>query len=138
MTNNQPEFHAGIEKFIQQLQETAEKTVNQLGEKAVEVAQNTTAFKNTLKESTHFTPNGLSGEVTDDRFYAYWLEYGNDPGGGRIYPVHAKALHFFINGEEIFAKSVKAHGPYHFVENGRNIAESMLEDIFNSNLQGTT
>jgi hypothetical protein len=134
--DNQAQFDAGMQAFIKQLEEAAVATVKDLAEKAVNTARSTTAFHNTLKEKTHFTQNGLSAIVMDDRSYAFYLEEGNNQNGPRIYPRTAKALHFFINGSEVFAKSVRSHGPYHYVSNGRNVAENVIEQTFAKYFQG--
>jgi hypothetical protein len=134
--DNRNEFLKAFDNLINNLAKAVDMIVKDVGEKAVQVARDTGEFKNTLKEKTHFVMSGqYVGEVMDDRSYAGYLEYGNDPGGGRIYPINAKALHFFVNGEEVFAKSVRAHGPYHFIENGRDAAENELTNIFAKHIQ---
>lgn len=131
MNNNQTDFLKGIDRFIAELEGATQQTVKHLSELAVAEAQNTTAFNNKLKDATQFKMSGsFASEVFDSREYAFYLEEGNNQAGDRIYPVNAKALHFFINGQEIFAKSVRAHAGYHFVESGRNIAANHIESIF--------
>lgn len=58
-------------------------------------------------------------QIIANTMYASWVNFGNGPGrGGRIYPVSAKALHFFLpSGQEIFAKSVKVSEPKPFMSN---------------------
>ena len=128
--DNRKEFEQGIEKLIKNLQQAATRTVNALAETAVETAQNTDRFNNVKKQSTYFIPNGMSAIVGDDRSYAEYLEFGNNAGGPYIYPRNAKALRFKINGEIVFAKRVRSHGPYLFITNGRNYAETKIQEYF--------
>lgn len=116
------DFFEALQRFSDQLPKTISDVVSELGEIGTQAAQNTDLFKNNgpLKRATGFIRNGeWSGKVLANKPYAYYLEYGNDPGGGFIFPKNAKALRFKINGETIFAKKVKAHGPLPFMDKAR-------------------
>lgn len=92
--------------------------LKEIGDDIAEEARNTTKFKvGNLASAINFFPTSQNtGYVIADKFYASWLEYGNNPGGdGRIRPINASALRFFINGTVVFAKSVKSHEPYNFM-----------------------
>lgn len=128
--NNRKEFSKGFDDFIKAIHQVAFDTVKELSRIAVEDARSTTAFHNKRKEATHFIQNGLSSVVQDDRPYAIWLEEGNNQNGPYIYPKNAKALHFTVNGQEVFASRVRSHGPYKFVEHGRDLAASQVQSIF--------
>lgn len=81
-------------------------------------------------------------EVTNPHERIDWIEYGTkrpekklitkqaEEGktGDRIYPKHKKCLHFFWNGEEVFASSVKGSEikPMGFV---REIQEEMTQGM---------
>ena len=130
MRNNKAQFDSAIDKLILQIEEAAKNTLKDIADIAITSAQQTTLFNNRLKESTHFVSSGaFSGEVVDDRSYAFYLEEGNNQQGPYIYPTRAKCLHFKINGQDIFAKRVRSHGPLPFVGNGRDQAASMVEQI---------
>ena len=56
-----------------------------------------------------------SARLIANTFYATWVEFGNGPPGGRIYPTHAKALRFPVNGQYLFRKWVNTSRPKPFM-----------------------
>ncbi len=67
-----------------------------------------------LRQSIHVPPVqkmpwGFLGTIGTNVKYAGIHEYGGTIVLPPIYPVKKQALHFFIGGKEIFAKSVRAH-----------------------------
>lgn len=114
----------------------AHNTLLEAGQLGQEAARTTKLFKNNgpLRDATNFHPiDKFSGFVLADKSYAHWLEDGNDPGGGFIYPTKSKFLHFFVNGEEIFAKKVRAHGPLPFMSDAETKVETNIESIWEKN-----
>lgn len=125
--------------------------VNALGEHVVKEAQATTKFNMSqhFNDGITFTQlDDFNGEVKSVVLnskgveYSNFLEFGNDPGGGMIYPTKAKALHFVINGEDIFVKSVKAIDPSKlgFMTDATTEtikdAASIFDEAFNKLFQG--
>jgi hypothetical protein len=117
-----------------------------LGNEMVRQAQNTNKFQHSEKfnQGIHFhLLNNKEGEVSSHSEtangveYSNFLEYGNDPGGGVIYPVQAKTLHFFANGKEIFAKSVKAISPEKlgFFTDAQTATETQVDNIVDQQFQ---
>lgn len=68
-----------------------------------------------LEKAIRFRRSGFVGTIKADTKYAAYVEYGNDPGGGYIYPKNGKFLRFRIAGRWVFARRVKAHGPMPFM-----------------------
>ena len=121
---------------LKQLEEVCEATLIEAGNLAVDIARSTTLFHhgNAFDEGIKFIQhNKYQGTVVSEASYSEWLEYGNNEQGPFIYPVTAKALHFFINGEEIFVSKVKSHGPLPFMEQTENIILNELPTIFERN-----
>ncbi len=114
----------------------AHQTLLDAGKLGEDTARNTTLFKNNgaLRDATNFHPvSQFSGFVLADKSYAQYLEYGNPYAGFIIEPKVAKVLHFWIDGKEIFAKKVKAHGPLKFMEAAEKKVEEQIEHIWNNN-----
>ena len=78
--------------------------------------------------------SALNQGIIANKYYASWVEYGNGPEGSRIYPVSAKFLHFWIDGKEIFAKSVAASKPKPFMANAVKFVEENGERIMSQHL----
>ena len=118
-------------------QEAAEKTLAEAGALGVQLARNTNKFRiGKLHDAIGFYPiDKYSGFVIADKPYAYWLEYGNDQGGPYIYPKTAKALHFFVDGQEVFAKKVRSHGPYWFMRDSQEEVIDAIPEMFLKNLK---
>jgi hypothetical protein len=119
-----------------QIEKAAHLTLLEAGNLGQEAARNTNRFKNNgpLRAATNFHETGeYTGFVLADKSYAIFLEDGNNAGGAFIYPVHAKALHFKIDGKDIFAKKVRSHGPLPFMKDAQEKVENNIEEIFNKN-----
>lgn len=120
-------------EYVPEIEDVGEATLHKAGKRGVELAQETNLFRTSqsFKDAITFTPvSSTNGFVLADKPYAPFLEYGNNEHGAFIYPVHGKALHFFINGTEVFAKKVKSHGPLPFMEQAANQLEQELPGIF--------
>lgn len=70
-----------------------------------------------LRESVRRISGGVEGKVWDSTNYGkYWELDKHFSGGVRVIrPVRAKALHFVINGKDIFAQRVEQKGPRKFL-----------------------
>ena|SRR5271166_1323162 len=91
--------------------------------------------KGALREATQFSYVGPGHyQILSNKFYAKWYEYGNGPPGGRIYPTTAKALCFQMNGETIFAKSVRASGPHPYMTLAHAWLKIHLTQIMKKNI----
>jgi hypothetical protein len=126
---------AAIEKAIEK---AAHNTLVKAGELGVKEAQETSLFHhgNKFEEGIKFIPQSeYSGEVISEAEYSEYLEFGNDDGSGRIKAKNGKALHFWMNGEEVFVNSVKAHGPLPFVANAADIVEQQIANIFDEEIE---
>lgn len=138
-------FLNALSAIANEIGPTVERSLDTIAEIAVVNAQSNTLFKNQtgkLRKSIHFTRDGdfartVIADATNEKGlnYAYYVENGNDPGGGRIYPKKAKALRFVIDGKVIFAKSVKAAKPRPFMLQAEFFTELVASDIIISDLQ---
>jgi hypothetical protein len=120
------------------IERAAANTVKVAGDYARTSALSTTKFKvsDTFRAATQFhSLDQFSGFVLADKDYAFWLEEGNNQQGSRIYPKNAKALHWKSGGKDVFAKSVKAHGPYNFMSDAADQLDEHIEELFLEELQ---
>jgi len=134
---NVPAFTHGLRQLAQRIDTQLQAAVQTLGERGAELAKETTLFHNQgpLRQATQFRrTQDFQGIVIADKPYAYWLEAGNNQQGSVIRPKFAKALHFKVAGQEVFAKSVKAHGPLPFMDNARNQLEKEANQIIQQHL----
>lgn len=129
-----------FERFTQNLENEVSKGLTEIASKAATQARQEVPGRSAdgLWNNTRpYKISALDQGVLANKFYASWFEFGNGPEGTRIYPVSAKALHFWIDGKEIFAKSVAASKPHPFMskavefihENGTPI---MSKHIYNA------
>jgi hypothetical protein len=128
-----------IQRLIRELPKTVDKALDEIGDVAYHSVINTTRFKNYgnsgLRGATKIIPNGeYSREILSDKPYAFWVEEGNNQKGPYIYPVRAQALHFFIDGEEIFAKKVRSHGPLPYFTDAHNDVETHAHHIIENEI----
>lgn len=126
-------FAQELENLEHQVQKVVKGTLDAAGEYGVEQARTTKLFKhgNAFEQAIQFTPHtSTEGQVESTADYSQYLEYGNDQNGSVIYPKAANVLHFFANGEEVFVKHVKAHGPLPFMDEAADKVEEHLPDIW--------
>lgn len=79
-----------------------------------------------LAGSINVESSGNSANVGTDLYYASYVEEGR----GAI-TATGKALHFFLDGEEVFVKSVGPASPRPYVENSYSLLDSRAEAIVN-------
>jgi hypothetical protein len=131
-------FLKQLEGIQKDLEPTVSETLDTLANIAITNAKSTTLFKDrtgTLRREIKFVKNGaLIRDVVADTGYAGYVERGNDPGGGRIYAKHAKALRFVINGQVLFRKWVRAAKPRPFMQAAQTLTESFLPDFAQNRL----
>jgi hypothetical protein len=123
----------GILELEKQLMQVSEATLNEAGKLGVETIRATDLFRhgaNFDNQVVFYAHNQFEGEVVSEAPYSEYLEFGNNEGGEYIYPVNAKALHFYVNGEEIFAKKVRSHAGYFFAEKASEVVEEALPEIW--------
>ena len=114
--------------------------MDEIADVAKNNARATTLFKGSpdggLRAAIRIIANGsLSRTVLADKDYAGYVEYGNNQRGPYIYPVKAKALHFFVNGTEVFAKRVRSHGPLPFFEQAEKFTINKIPGIIKKHLK---
>lgn len=85
---------------------------------------------NTILENT----TQMLRTIKMNKSYGGYIEFGNDPGTGRIYPVKAKALRFVIDGQVFFRKSVKASKPRLVFTSAREVSTGIGIHIINGRL----
>ena len=132
-----------ITKYLQHLINSLPGVADRILDKTAELAQKrakaTTLFKDNtggLRKAIGIQKNGkMARTVIADKFYAFYVEEGNNQKGPYIYPKRAKALHFFINGQEIFAKRVRSHGPLPFLRVSRDFTEKLANAIAEKELK---
>ena len=101
-------------------------------------AKATTLYKgNGLRKATKFVSEGeLTKYLIADTGYAGYVEFGNNQQGDKIYPKKGKVLRFVIDGEVIFRKWVRAHGPLPFMRQARDhmidVAPGIVAAHFNT------
>lgn len=116
-----------------QLEAVSKATLSEAGQKGVQHARETKLFKhgNSFDAAIQFTPHtSFEGQVVSEKEYSHYLEDGNQDSGPIIYPRVANALHFFANGEEVFTKHVKAHGPLPFMDQADDEVENQLPHLW--------
>jgi hypothetical protein len=126
-----------VQATIAEIEAAAEQTLQDAGKFAREEALSTTKFKvsDTFSNATQFhTVDKTHGFVLADKFYAQYLEFGNNEKGPKIYPTTAKALHFVAGGKDVFVKWVSSHGPYKFMEEAGDKLDGEIENLFLKNL----
>lgn len=133
-------FIAQLEGISKDLTPTVSAALDTLAEIGSSNAKSSTLFKNRtgrLRKSITFTRNGeFIRKVAAPTSYAGYVEYGNRPGGTgqRIYPTRAKALRFVMNGQIVFRKWVRSHGPLPFMGNARKLVTSFLPTFIHDKL----
>jgi hypothetical protein len=136
-------LHKSIANLHNGLESALGKALQEVAEQGANVARTQHEYKshggNGLEANTvAYKNSALDQGIIANKPYASWVEYGNGPAGSRIYPVSAKALHFVVNGQEVFAKSVKASAPKPFMakalsfvnQSGANIVHDHLNNFF--------
>lgn len=133
------EFQDAIKSIINGLPGAIQKSLDELATIAVSNAKSSTLFRNrsgNLRNKINFTRDGeFSRIVLADTPYACFVEFGNNQNGPIIRPKNKKALRFTIDGQVLFRKFVRAHGPLPFMDNARKQVESMADMIVSSNIQ---
>jgi hypothetical protein len=134
------EFLAALRRAEQQLIPTISAALDEIAEVAKNHAKSTTLFKGAANSGIRaaikvLNAGQLARTVLADKDYAGYIEYGNNQKGPYIYPVKAKALHFFANGSEIFAKKVRSHGPLPFMEDAKTYTIKKIPDIIAKHLK---
>ena len=107
-----------LDDVLRDLDNVVSATLAEAGKLGVETAQGTSLFKTSqnFRDMIVTYPESQTSQVVwSTASWSHYLEYGNNQLGDRIYPTTAKFLHFFVDGEEVFAKSVRSHGPLPFM-----------------------
>ena len=116
-----------FDHLVEQLQHLQTKLPIFVQRALVETAVEGAQIAKTHMNFTHSSGNGLKGSKTygeatatgahliANTFYATWVEFGNGPPGGRIYPNNAKALRFPLNGVYAYRKWVRTSTPKPFM-----------------------
>lgn len=92
-----------------------------------------------LRNSILYTVNDNQAQIGTNVYYAPYVEYGTGlfgPAGSRIYPRHAKALHWVDRDGEHFAKSVKGMKPRPFMHPALTQNRTKILEIFRNYFRG--
>lgn len=124
--------------IVNNLPSAIDSALDKIGAEGQKHAASSTLYKGSnLRKNIKVVEDGqLAKSLVADTGYAYYVEFGNNQQGDRIYPKKAKALRFVVDGEVIFRKWVKAHSGKHFMEAARNemimAAPGILRDSITS------
>lgn len=123
-----------IKSVVEGLEIVVDQALKDASERGAQIARDKAEYishgNNGLKANTQaFRSSALEHGILAKKRYAQWVEYGNGPEGSRIYPRRSSCLHFFINGKEIFAKSVKASKPRPYMSKAVKFEEENLNKI---------
>ena len=131
------DFVTTCEHLISQLPSAMDSALDKIGKVGQQSASTSNLYKSTghLRKNIKYVENGqLDKAVVADTNYAGYVEFGNNQQGSIIKPKKAKALRFVVNGEVIFRKWVRAHGPIQFMSKARedmvSAAPLILRDMF--------
>lgn len=128
-------LQAQFQHLQQGLEETVSQGLSDIAKQGATIARSHIKSKASDGLSANTQPyknRALNQGILANKYYATWVEEGNGPSGSRIYPVSAKALHFFIGGKEIFCKSVAASQPKPFMAPAREFIQQHGERIMAS------
>jgi len=133
-------FIAALAKAGQQFASKVENSLEDIAKVAQQQAKSSHLFGGSvnggLRAAIKILSNGrFSRTVLADKDYAGYVEYGNNQKGPYIYPIRAKALHFFMNGKEIFAKRVRAHGPLPFMDEAKQYTIKKIPSIITKHIK---
>jgi phage gpG-like protein len=115
LTSLPPELRAALHRKITELTLLLQRSVQTehlsgpTGPHSLSVR--TGALRASVFQEVTETASGVSGKVaySADVVYAAIHEFGGVIHLPDIYPVEAAALHFYVGGQEVFAKHVAAH-----------------------------
>jgi hypothetical protein len=127
------DLNHAFHQLSEQLETIGEQTLHKAGERGAELArmQNLFHASDSFNQAIQFHPvSETSGFVLADKPYSGYLEEGNAQAGPIIYPKTAKALRFRVGTQVIFAKHVKAHEGYFFMQKAADKLEQELNEIF--------
>lgn len=131
------DFLKNIKQIQSQLQSVIDLALADAAQQGAQIAKDNinSHSPNGLIAKTHpYRTSPLSHGIIADAKYASWVEYGNGSPGSRIYPNSAKALRFVIDGQVIFAKSVKASTPRPFMGPALQFEQANLTNIISTHL----
>lgn len=119
------DFLKQLKRIQDNLPNVVEGTLDALANIAVTNARSTILFKNgnppRLRNEIRFVTNGAFSRVIESPTpYAKYVEYGNNQNGPIIRAKNKKALRFVINGQVLFRKFVRAHGPRPYMKTAYN------------------
>lgn len=126
-----------LEQMEARLEPAVQKALEEVAKLAQSKVKETKLFKSAsggLLDNIIIINGHLSSEVIANKNYAYYLEYGNNQKGMFIYPVKAKALHFFVNGTEVFCKKARTHPPLPFMKEALAATIPHINEIFHTEL----
>jgi hypothetical protein len=115
------------------LDEVVAETLQKAGELGVKTAQQTDLFQasHSFQEQIITKPTAQNSQVIWSQApWSSYLEYGNNQQGDFIYPKVAKALSFTQNGQTVFYKKVRAHGPLPYMQQAQEEIEFHIDEIW--------
>lgn len=132
------DFSKSLRILMSKLPAALDAAVHEVATEVQTRAASSTLFKDgtgNLRSSIRILKSGdLARTVLADRDYAFYVEMGNDPGGGYIHP-RGKVLRFQASGGGVvFAKRVRAHGPLPFMGSASTATQPLIEGIVSKHL----
>lgn len=127
-------FRQQMQKLQDGLQQVVSQGLQEIAEQGAKTAREQKEFKSHgtggLEDAIQaYRNSALQQGILANKPYASWVEYGNGPAGSKIYPTSAKALHFYIDGKEVFAKYVTASAPKPFMSKAVSFVNQSGEQI---------
>jgi hypothetical protein len=116
-----------------------------LGQQVVNEAQQTTLFhhSSSFEQQIITYPQSSDTQIIESSApWSSYLEEGNPYAGFIIRPQKASALHFVINGQDVFSKKSTAHGPLPFMQNAVETVctddnvDQVLQEVLNRYSKG--
>lgn len=120
--------------IVNGLENVVDQALTAAAEKGAQIARDQAEYishsQDGLKSATQaYRDDSFHHGIIAKKRYAQWVEYGNGPINGRIFPKSKKALRFVVNGKTIFAKSVKASQPKPYMSKAVKFEEENLTKI---------
>lgn len=133
-TVNAAELKKKLGRIQAGLEAAVEKGLQDAAEQGAQVARTQHAYTSRSgsgleSKTVAYKSSALSQGIIANAQYASWVEFGNGPEGSKIYPKKSSALHFTVNGKEVFVKWVRASKPHPFMINALNFEKSNADRI---------
>lgn len=134
--NSNQKFRSAVKKLILNIENAVDIALTELGFTTQTAAQQSRSFRsrtgNLVRSIQVLAPDRWNRVVSANAPYAHYVEFGNNRNGPWIYPKYKKALKFELNGQTVFAKRVRSHGPLPYMTPARDRAEKIAPQVISS------